>query len=113
MNTHLLEHLRLLLSPGAPRGLWDRPLGTPVRLVGARNPVLDRLRIPAPASGPEPGQQAQGVTHFPSARRAMIGALSDHPAASLESLAEAPIVSGTARRPDRCTVPVPSLASPR
>src|SRR5256712_14127022 len=28
-----------------PRGLWDRRLGTTVRPVGARNPVLDRLRI--------------------------------------------------------------------
>ena len=37
-------------------------LGTPVRLVGARSPVLDRLRIPAPAAGPEPGRQAQSVT---------------------------------------------------
>jgi hypothetical protein len=43
----------------------------------------------------------------------MIGALSDHPAASLESLAEAPIVSGTARRPDSRAVPVPSFASPK
>jgi hypothetical protein len=59
----------LLLSPGPPRGLWDRRLGTPVRLVGARNPVLDRLRIPAPAAGPEPGRQAQSVTYFPSTRR--------------------------------------------
>jgi hypothetical protein len=56
---------------------------------------------------------AQGVTHVPSARRAMIGALSDRPAASLESLAETPIVSGTARRPDPCAVPVPSFASPK
>jgi len=55
---------RLLLSPGPPRGLWDRRLGTPVRLVGARNPVLDRVRIPAPAAGPEPGRQAQSVTRF-------------------------------------------------
>ena len=35
---------RLLLSPGPPRGLWDRRLGTAVRPVGARHPVLDRLR---------------------------------------------------------------------
>jgi len=53
------------------------------------------------------------VTHFPSARRAMIRALSDHPAASLESLAETPIVSGTAQPADRCAVPVPSFASPK
>lgn len=57
---------RLLLSPGPPRGLWDRRLGTPVRLVGARNPVLDRVRIPDSAAGPEPGRQAQTVTLFPS-----------------------------------------------
>jgi hypothetical protein len=66
-----------------------------------------------PAAGPEPGRQTQGVTHFPSTRRAMIRALSDHPAASLESLAETPIVSGTAQPADRCAVPVPSFASPK
>src|SRR5439155_1699300 len=41
-----------LLSAGASRGLWDRCLGIAVRLVGARHPVLDRLRMPAPAAGP-------------------------------------------------------------
>ena len=41
---------------GPPRGLWDPRLGTAVRLVGARNPVLDRVRIPARAAGPEPGR---------------------------------------------------------
>jgi hypothetical protein len=54
---------------GPPRGLGDRGLGTPVRLVGARNPVLDRVHIPGPAAGPGPGRQAQSVTHFPSTRR--------------------------------------------
>jgi len=49
---------------GPPRGLGGRRLGTPVRLVGARNPVLDRLRISAPAAGPAPGRQARGVTTF-------------------------------------------------
>jgi hypothetical protein len=63
--------------------------------------------------GREPGRPAEGVTHFPSARRAMIRALSDHPAASLEALAERPIVSGTARPPGPCAVPVPSIASPK
>src|SRR5205085_5110540 len=41
----------LVLSPGAPRGLRDRRLGITVRPVGARHPVLDRLRMPAPAAG--------------------------------------------------------------
>lgn len=59
---------RLLLSPGPPRGRWDRRLGIAVRLVSARHPVLDRLRLPAPAAGPlgnrsEPGRRAQSVTH--------------------------------------------------
>src|SRR6266566_7125910 len=38
------------------------------RRAGARDgsPVLDRLRIPAPATGPEAGRQAQSVTHFPA-----------------------------------------------
>jgi len=53
------------------------------------------------------------ATHFPSTRRAVIRAISDHPAASLESLAETPIVSGTAQPADRCAVPVPSFASPK
>src|SRR5205085_10224530 len=52
---------RLLRSPGSPRGLRDRRLGIAVRLVRARNPVLDRLRLPAPAAGPEPGREAQSV----------------------------------------------------
>ena len=44
-----------------------RVVGAPVRLVGARNPVLDRLRIPAPAADPaengtEPGRRAPRVT---------------------------------------------------
>src|SRR5205085_11161391 len=43
---------RLLLPPGPSRGLRDRRVGVTVRLVGARHPVLDRLRIPAPAAGP-------------------------------------------------------------
>ena len=68
-----------------------------LRTLGARNPVLYCHRIRAPAAGPEPGRQAQGVTHFPSARRAMIRALSEDPAAA----------------PDPCAVPVPSFASPR
>src|SRR5204863_2661095 len=59
---------RLLLSAGPPRGLWDRRLGTPVRLVGARNPVLDRLGSLALAAGragkvSEPGRGREPVTH--------------------------------------------------
>jgi len=57
-----------LFSPGPPGGLWDRRLGIAVRLVRARNPVLDRLRTLAPSAdpaghAPEPGRRAKRVTH--------------------------------------------------
>src|SRR5262249_56038825 len=42
---------RLLRAPRPARGLWNRPLGIAVRLGGARPPVLDRLRLPAPSAG--------------------------------------------------------------
>jgi MFS family permease len=62
---------RLLRAPRPPGGLWDRPLGIAVRLVGARHPVLDRLHLPAPSAGragdtAEPGRSAHRVLAGPT-----------------------------------------------
>src|SRR5215470_6256001 len=47
---------------------------TPVPLVGARNPVLDRVRVPAPAAGPAascsvPGRRLRESVQNPQQRR--------------------------------------------